>query len=312
MPEIIEISPPSPNWKQRLLAASYYCGAAPLIGHLRSRRESPFADHHYGQALALCFVALVILAAYIIESLFLSWVLVFRREWYEDTWLEPTLLMIVRRAFLCWIVFWVFSVAWALLGSWRPIPFVGRLARYTRLMRFSVAGYGVAVAAILATGAIAIHAQALVRNDAGTARAYLVYDDLGFVPEWAFNLGFYPIARAAIAKWGEGSAVVTPLTKESLARALHEGDFVFVLSHGKPEGLLAKGGIIRPSNAVSLGTGERLRYVYITGCDSGTLQKEWESNLAPAKVITFDRLSAWLEHIYWLLFKGAAVVRSLR
>jgi hypothetical protein len=124
-------------------------------------------------------------------------------------------------------------------------------------------------------------------------------------------LGFYPIAIEATSKWGRGSVVVKPLTKEGLADALHDGRFVFVLSHGTEEGLYTRKLKIRPNKAAPKGTGAHLQFVYITGCDSGALRQQWERVLAPARVVTFDRLSAWLEHIFWLVFQGAGEIRRL-
>jgi len=68
---------------------------------------------------------------------------------------------------------------------------------------------------------------------------------------------------------------------------------------------------VSPGNAARYGTGKDLRFVYITGCDSGAQAEAWERQLAPAEVVTFNRLSAWLEHIYWLLFRGADAIRRL-
>lgn len=312
MGDIADDSLGPPPWKTRLLAASYYCGAAPILAYLPSRREDGYADHHYKQALSVYLVLLAVLFLYILFSLFLSAVLVFRREWYEHTALEPTMLSIVRRAFLCWLVVWAFGVFWALRGSRAAIPLIGRLARWNPLMTVSLVGYTVLLAVLIALLSLTLHASTLTRNDDRPARAYMLYDDMGLFPHWLFTLGFYPIARAATQRWGSGTVVVAPLTKKALADALVEGNFVFVLSHGTEDGLYTSELRIRPRDAAPRGVGDDLQFVYITGCDSGALAQEWETTLAPAEVITWDRLSAWLEHIYWLLFKGAAKVRQLK
>lgn len=300
-----------PSWKRRILAASYYCGAAPVLGHFPSRRQDPYAEHHYKQALSVYFVLLAVLFLYVLFSLFLSGVLVFRREWYENTTLEPTMLMIVRRAFLCWLVVWAFGTVWALQGSWATIPLVGRLARWNPLMLLSLAGYTLLLVTGILVASATLHASTLTRSEGRPAKAYMLYDDMGLFPHWVFDLGFYPIARAATDRWGDDTVVVAPLSKEGLAKALAEGSFVFILSHGTEEGLYTSEFRINPGDAAPQGIGEDLRFVYITGCDSGALAQEWERSLAPAEVVTFDRLSAWLEHIYWLLFRGADQIRAL-
>ena len=126
-----------PSWKMRLLAASFYCGTAPRLGRLKARHENAYAEHHYKQALSVHLVLHAVILLYFAFSLFLSYILVFERQWYEGTSLEPVLLMIVRRAFLCWLVVWAFATFWALFGSWRDIPLVGRLARREVLMKIS-------------------------------------------------------------------------------------------------------------------------------------------------------------------------------
>lgn len=301
-----------PTWKIRLLAASFYCGSAPLLGRLRARRENAYAEHHYKQALSVHLVLQGVILLYFAFSLFLSYALVFERQWYEGTPLEPVLLMIVRRAFLCWLVVWAFATFWALGGSWRDIPLVGRLARRETLMKISMVGYSALMVSTLVAVSATVHASTLTRNDDEPASVYMLYHDMGMFPRWLFNLGFYPISRAAISRWGEDSVVVAPLTKDALGRAIRDGKFVFVLSHGTERGLYTSSFRVRPRDSAPLGVGDDLQLVYITGCDSGTLAKEWEETLAPAEVITFDRLSAWVEHIYWLLFKGARQVRTLK
>lgn len=248
---------------------------------------------------------------YGVVALSLSYILVFHRTWYENTLLEPTLLTAVRWAFLAWLVFWFFSMYWALRGAWWPVPLLGGLARRKWVMRTALAGYGVFMVVVLVVSAAVIHASSLTERAWKPAPVYMLFDDMGIVPHWVFDLGFYPITLTATQKWGSGSVVVTPLTKESLAKSFREGRFVFVLSHGTAEGLYTREFKVRPRNAAPDGTGAHLKFVYITGCDSGALGDEWQRVLAPAEVVTFDRLSAWIEHIYWLLFKGAEKVRSL-
>ena len=301
----------SPPWVERIAAGVGYAGLAPVLGATRLRRERPFVDFHHGQALAVWLVALVILALYIVFSLFLSWLLVFQRDWYEGTWVEPTLLAFVRRAFLCWLVVVAFAVFWALRGSWAPVPLLGRLANFQWARRLASVGTVLLLITGVVTASASVHAASLTRNSAVPADAYLLFDDMGFVPHWLFDLGFYPIARAATEKWGDDSVVVAPLTPDALAQAFRHGRFVFVLSHGTDQGLYTTKFRIAPQRAAPLGTGDGLQYVYLTGCDNGAIAAEWERVLAPAHVVTYNRLSAWIEHIYWLLFKGAGVVRGL-
>lgn len=301
----------APGWKSRLLAASFYCGSAPVLGYLRARREDAYASHHYKQALSVLLVLLVILVLEILVWLVISYVLVFHREYYEGTRFESTLFMIVRRLFLCWLVVWAFSIAWALLGSWGSVPLIGRLARFRFPMNLSLVGCTAVTVVLAVIFSATVHATILTRHDEAPAKVYMLYDDVQRYPRWVFNLGFYFISRASVDRWGPGSVVVAPLTKEDLARALVEGKFIFLSSHGTKDGLITRDFRIRPEEAAPFGIGEDLQFVYITGCDSGTLVKQWKRTFAPAEVVTFDRLSAVLEHVYWLYFRGVRKVREL-
>ncbi|MBI4731833.1 MAG: hypothetical protein HY781_06860 [Chloroflexi bacterium] len=136
------------------------------------------------------------------------------------------------------------------------------------------------------------------------------------VPEWVFNLGFYPIAEVSAARWGDDSIAVEPLSRDSLTRALQNGRLVFIASHGSYLGgaiSLSPNEVLYPVDVFLMGgTGSNLQLVYIAGCNAGNLADEWQLFLAPAQVIVFDRLSAIEEHIYWLWFRGPKVVSSLR
>ncbi len=302
---------PRPSVSGRLLAAVSYAGFAPLVHRAIRRRNDPFTTFHHAQALGLWFGLFCVFLFYVIVAFCLSYVLVFKRSWYEDTALEPTLLTAVRWSFLCWIVFWAFAIAWGLAGSWRYVPIVGGLGDRAWVRKTALVWNAIVLVTASAVAGGTAHARSLARSDEVPGSAYMLYDDMGFIPHWVFDLGFYPIALEATSKWGRGSVVVKPLTKDGLADALHDGRFVFVLSHGTEEGLYTRKLKIRPTKAAPKGTGPHLQFVYITGCDSGALRRQWESVLAPARVVTFDRLSAWLEHIFWLLFQGAAEVHRL-
>ena len=58
--------------------------------------------------------------------------------------------------------------------------------------------------------------------------------------------------------------------------------------------------------------GKDLRYVYISACNGGQKATEWEQRFAPAKVVTFDRLSAAMEHLWWLWFDAPERLKEIR
>jgi hypothetical protein len=60
------------------------------------------------------------------------------------------------------------------------------------------------------------------------------------------------------------------------------------------------------------GVGPNLQFVYITGCNAGSLENQWTQSLAPAKVLLFNRISWIPEHMYWLWFEGPKAVSELK
>ena len=312
MTEDTQPTAPPVSWRSRIVAALAYAGLATFVALWLRTREDAYVQHHLKQALSVWTLAFGILFFYIATSLTISYILVFHRTWYEDTPLEPTLLMLIRRAFLCWLVVLAFSIFWALRVSWAPIPlYIGRLAERPRVMRFSLVMCTALLIFSTCVAATTAHALTLTREEGPPAQAYMLYDDMGVVPHWIFHLGFYPIALEATEQWGADSVIVAPMTKERMAEAFANGHFVFLLSHGTEEGLFTRDFRVSPAESAPKGIGDDLQLVYITGCDSGAREQEWKDTLSPARVITFNRLSAWLEHIYWLLLRGAGEVGEL-
>jgi hypothetical protein len=60
------------------------------------------------------------------------------------------------------------------------------------------------------------------------------------------------------------------------------------------------------------GIGSNLQFVYLAGCNAGSMDSMWRKSLAPAKIQLFNQISWEVEHIYWLWFEGPKVVASLK
>ena len=146
-------------------------------------------------------------------------------------------------------------------------------------------------------GALGIYANKVARlPDGKPAALYIVYDDR-YAPRWAMVLASAPTICAAEAYWGPGSTIVAPITAESFAESLASGRFVYVAVHGVNGPLMYHGGEFTPRDvARTMPIGKSLQYVYLSACHSGDLAADWESVLAPAKVVTFPRVSLYLEH----------------
>jgi len=253
----------------------------------------------------------VLLMVFVASVAVVSMLMVHFRAFYDQYHPEPHLMSALRKLFLCWLVFWVYGTALAVYGSDRELPVAGWLARKPRCLLSAMLCFVVLYAAILGTVPLAMHAASLARADIAPGKAYMLYEDIDRFPRWVFTLGFYPIARTATQRWGPGSVVAHKLSRDAIRRALQEGHFVFIGSHGRATGLLLEDGYVTPEEVKAMGARASLQFVYLTSCDSGAQRDAWEQAFAPAKVVTYDRLTAVLEHAWWLFFKGPEVIRSL-
>jgi hypothetical protein len=325
--------PTRPSVSARLRAAAFYFGLAPLLARARRSREDAFVGHHAGQALSLLLVTALFAALALLASLGWAWVIVSHREVVEALPYGFDR-AVTGAAVLLLGVLWLAGLLLALAGSSRRLPLVGRLAGRPRVRRIAfVINCGLWVLAALVVG-LALHAAALCRTE-GPAPVCVLYDDMGAAPRWLFQLGAYRIALAARERWGDGSVAVVPLDRANLETALAHGRFVILLCHGRdgcidkddfrvmtsPEAYMGPEGPVRmvcvhqdaarPDDWETLGHSKNLRLVYITACDGGKHAERWREALRPAEVVTFDRLSAMLEHAWWLWFGAPQRVRDL-
>jgi uncharacterized membrane protein len=315
---------PRPSLAARLWAAAFYLGLAPLCACWRRCREDAFVRHHAAQALALLLIAAAAVVLGLVGSLGWTWVIVRHREVVEALphgfeWAVCGIVLLLL------VLPWLAGLLLALAGSSRRLPLVGRLAGRPRVRRIAfVINCGLWVLAGVVAG-LALHAAALCRTD-GPAPVCVLYDDMGAAPRWLFQLGAYRLTRAARERWGEGSVAVVPLDKANLSMALRHGRVVVLLCHGRdgcivkdeltivpsPQALEGPSGPVRGLEVYegstgqgsweSLAHGQELRLVYLTACDGGKYPGRWQEALRPAEVVTFDRLSAMLEHVWWLWF----------
>lgn len=313
-----------PRLKHRSLAVLLYLWVAPCCPRSCIRRCDNFVQHHHAQALALCgtFVAMLVAAAAVCALN--SYLLVFRRTLYESVPFETASNVLANIAALALLLGWLTGVVQAVAGGCRQIPLVGRLARRPRFMAASrVGGIAFCLTTIL-IASMALHASSLTRDQGGPAQSYMLYDDSGVAPRSVLSLGFYRVALATTERWGGGGVVVAPLSRKSFIDAIRYGKFVFIASHGADRGDVLLPGVFHGSDGqiydfASLGpdegfakyVGPSLQLVYLSACDAGHKAAQWQEELAPARVMSFDRRSAIVEHIYWLWTWGAVEVHSL-
>ena len=74
----------------------------------------------------------------------------------------------------------------------------------------------------------------MARDEVVPAPVYFLFDNGEWqgVGGWAVKLSCYPVSLVAQERWGKGSVVVAPLSRENLAAAIAHGRFVFLAGHG--------------------------------------------------------------------------------
>ena len=58
--------------------------------------------------------------------------------------------------------------------------------------------------------------------------------------------------------------------------------------------------------------GEHLEFVYLSECYSRRKAAEWQQAFAPVEIVTFDRLSGQMEHLWWLWFDAPGRLREVQ
>lgn len=295
----------------RLFAFGGYAGFAPACYLWRGRLVRPFVKRHCEQALVLFLVLILIGLLFLVCAAVLSYAVVHKRELYEGTSLEGWLLTIFRWFVLAWLVFWAYGAGSALLGTFWELPGITFLAWRPRIVAAGAACQIATYVLVMVLAAVAARASSLARSDTGPAQVYLLYEDVDRYPRCLFTLTFYPAIRAGLDAFGNDSVAVLKLTRESLTTALEQGRFVFIGSHGKASGMLLDRQWFPPEEAAALPKGKHLSFVYLSGCDSGVQVDAWRAAFAPAEVVTHNRLTALIEHVWWLWFDAPGILRRL-
>lgn len=305
--------PVSVTCGRRPLAAALlaYAGLGPFLYYPVKRRKDSFLNFHFAQAGALWFVFWLLVAAFLAGAGIMSYVLVFYRDIYQGALHERTLLNFFRRAFLVWGVFLSFGAGSAVLGRIFDLPVLARLARRRWVVGTALVLQGFLLVILALLVPIAAYTSMSVRGDDGAADVVLLYEDIDRYPRWLFTSAYYPLTRVAQHRFGSEGVVVRKLTQESLAAAVQNARFVFVGSHGKAEGLLLDHKWFPPEGVAAMPKSEHLEFVYLASCDSGAQADAWRKAFAPAEVITYDRLTAVIEHVWWLWTEGPRRIRAL-
>ncbi|SKC81923.1 hypothetical protein [Maledivibacter halophilus] len=299
--------------REKFLNISFYLGFIPfywlynIIRHRDYRR-----GYHYLQAIALNLFFFYSFIVFVICFIIHNLIMYYNCSLTSVIPLELSFYILGILVFICFII-WLEGIIAAIIGYMPKIPLYLCIISKTTRINYSI--YLIIIRHILVILMIIliIHSASITQSKAEEAEIFMLYDDMGYIPREVFTFGFYRESLVAINRWGENSVAIVPLNKNTLNYALSNGRFVYIASHGANGYIVLHGGdLFWPYDLEGTHISSTLQYVYLSGCDTGLLHDEWESALMPAYVKTFDRLSATIEHIYWLIVEGPKVINSLK
>lgn len=292
-----------------ILIASYF-GLAPFLCLFQKRIKDDFIKFHIKQALVLWFWLILIMLILSGCVLLLTLVVVRFPDFYQDWEVELWFLSISRKLFLCWLVFLLFGFGCALLKSAKPLPFVSFWIKHKALFCVSQFVDTIFVLFVLFLFVLNIYSCILMYPQAEVPKVYVLYDNLDYLPQWIFNIGFFPIIKTGSEVYGKGNVALRVVSKESLSESLKNAEVVFIASHGTEEGILSRGGFIKPEDVQEMEVNKNLKFVYLSGCKGGEQKEMWSKVFAPAKILTYKRMTATFEHAWWFWRHGPMVIHG--
>jgi hypothetical protein len=221
-----------------------------------------------------------------------------------------------------WVMLSLLGIGMALAGSLWPIPLVARLGHNLWLTRLAFFGNSLLLVLSILFVGVAIQACSLARDDVVPAPVYFLFDNREYpaLGTWGPKLICYRVSRVAQQRWGPGSVVVAPIIEKNIRTAITHGRFVVLISHGVGGQIVTAdspipghGKGVAPDFRAEWATPAKdLQFVYIAACEGGQRATEWQQKFAPAEVVTFDRTSGGIEHIWWLWFDAPNRLRQVR
>jgi len=292
-----------------ILTVSYF-GLAPFLCLFQKRIREDFIKFHIKQSLVLWFWLILLLLFLSGCILLLTLIVVRFPDFYQNWEVESWFLSISRKLLLCWFVFLVFGLGCAFMKSAKPLPFVSFWLRHKTLFFVSKFADAVFVLFVLFLFVINIYSCLLMYPQAREPKVYVLYDNLDYLPQWIFNIGFFPIIKSGSEVYGKGNVALRVVSKESLFESLRNAEIVFIASHGTEEGILSREGFIRPEDIQEIEVNKKMKFVYLSGCKGGEQKEMWSKVFAPAKVLTYKRMTATFEHAWWFWRYGPMVIHE--
>lgn len=311
----------------RLKSLSFYFGLAPLFPACW-KKESITEPHqwHLRQAMVFFFFQKIIFLAIILIWVVFKQIIAYyfpeaiEKYMFFNVFIVDFLLILLIFIFL---LFWSLAIFRVIKNKTSRLPIVNRLSEKKRIVTIGFCWNCIILFLFVTLLLVLIHSGYLAQNPDNLAQVYMLYDDMGLFPRWIYTTLFYQMSVVTQAKWGAGNVKVEPITHTSLENALDNGKVIFLSVHGALstndfagsffyfDETRANGFVVGPKQIAKIGFGTNLKYVYLAACNSGALASEWEQVFAPVKIRTFNRISTYPDHLYWLFVQGPAILKKL-
>ncbi len=293
-----------------LLLVICYLGFAPVVGVIKGKDEDDFFYLHIRQSIILWTWLVLISLCISGFILVLTFLVLHFPDFYQNWDIELWFISISRKIFLCWSVFLLFGLGSALYGSTRLLPFITFWMNKKWLFLFSKIINMFLIISLIFICSVNIYVYYLLHPRENAPKVYVLYDNLDYLPQWIFNIAFFPIINTGCSIYGKGGVALRVIDKESFAESLKSAEIIFVASHGMEEGMLSRRGVIKPEDIQKMEVNKNLKFVYLSACKTGAQKEVWEKAFRYAKVLTYKRMTATFEHAWWFWKYGPKVIRG--
>ena len=324
--------------KSRILSVACYFGLAPFLWFSGvTRQQNRLLNHHLLYSLAFSFTILFALIFDLVASLIQYWITL---ALWHPTMAEyrasviPMWLICQLMTFGLILIVFIFGSAWltAIAGAWRGrmphIPIISSVASNYQALKLGMYWSLLVEFVFILLIGLGVRSTQIAKSLPEKGDVYILYTQGGYIPisglaetytppRWAVTMAFYPLVKAGMEKFGDQAVAVLPLSEDSFNKAIQNGRFIFVASHGGiSSGAFTISSLpykeYKPSDVAQSLAGEQLQYAYFAGCWTGDLESEWRQVLGLDESMMFDRLSFVTEHMLWVWFKSPGVISGLK
>ena len=309
---IVESASDTPRVGHRMFCAFLYMGVAPVAFLLKYHHKSDFTSHHTRHALSSSFIMHAALLVFVVIRILHIILRIHREDIYLASRVGSVELILFIITFSILLILTSLSVFYAVRGKSAKVPILSRVSKRAWVPALMVSIFAASLAFVLLITSLSCHSVSITPEANNEAVVYMLYDDAGFFPRWIFTLGFLPITRRASETLGPGGVCVCKLTREAFKQAFSSGKFIFLATHGAGPGRIYADrmtyGAIFASEASD---GNRPHFIYLTACGLGKDDDSWNRAFPETEVVSFDRWSATVEHIWWLYSEGPDKLESV-